>query len=158
MKRKIRRKTKITSSLLFAAMALAFIGCSGGGGNGSSTSNNPLPDFPTMPSAAEETPVINQTLGDFRQALESKDVAGAGELFAPEVRTNMEAWLDAHQDLMPKLAEVLTSMPLSSLSDEYGWAEEGDRRRSAEVSVEDDGITFYIRLEKVDGDWKILSF
>jgi hypothetical protein len=158
LKRKFQFKNKITSSLLFAAIALAFIGCSGGGGNGSSTSDNPLPAFPNMPSEAAETPAINQTLDDFKQALESKDVAGAGELFTPEVRTDMEAWLDAHQDLMPKLAEVLTSMPLSSLSDEYGWAEEGDRRRSAEVSVEDDGITFYIRLEKVDGDWKILSF
>ena len=158
MKRKIRLKTKIASSLLFVAMALAFIGCSGGGGSSPSASDDSLPAFPDMPTQAEETPVINQTLDDFKQALESQDVSGAVELFTPEIRTNMEDWFDAHQDLMPKLAEVLTSMPLSSLSDEYGWGEEGSLRRSAEVSVEVDGKTFYIRLEKVDNSWRIRSF
>ena len=158
LERKIRFRTTVLGRLLFAGLALAFIGCSNGGGNGPSASDDPLPALPVMTSEAVEAPAINQTLDDFKQALESQDASGAAGLFTPEVQTDMKNWLDAHQDLMPKLAEVLTDMPISSLSDEYGWGEKGSRRRGAEVSVEVDGKIFYIRLEKVDNSWRIRSF
>ena len=140
-----------TTHVCLAALLLLSPGLGCGKDNGGGSSDDPLPAFPTMPSEKEERKKIDKTVAELQTALEAQDVEASVALFVPEVQGKMKQWLQANQDVMADLAAPLADLPLSSLSEEEGWAADGERRRSADIAVSFDGKTFYVGLEKIDG-------
>ncbi|MEI7772994.1 MAG: hypothetical protein WCI67_23590, partial [Chloroflexales bacterium] len=101
---------------------------------------------------AAEQPAIAATMRDLAAALRAGEVDAAVALFAPEVRNDYRDLFAAHPQRLAAMAAPLDAATLSFLS---AYAEAEDGRRSAEVAVQVDGITFAVALVKVDGRWLI---
>ena len=137
-------------------LVLVLAGCNGGGDDGGNSS--PLPTFPEMPSRETESIAIDKTLSDLGAALDAGDVEAASQQFTPETRDVMKQWFSDHADILSGHAESMAGAAMTTLSDEYGWQADGDRRRSAEATFTLEGRTFSIDLEKVDGLWLVRTF
>jgi hypothetical protein len=107
-----------------------------------------------QPDLKKEDAAINVVIGDFNQALTTKNIEQAVTCFSPDARDNYRKVFALSPDLMPQMANDLKNATLTFLSLDTDFT----LNRIAEYSFKVDGNTFYIVFIKVGENWMIDSY
>jgi len=116
-------------------------------------------DWRNYPDLPEEKAAIEESLQEFRSALQEKDIPRAVSHIDAGCREEYAALFAHNPEAMPSFAEILEKAEMSFLA----AADRTDPStstslRTSEYAVELDGFTFYLRWIKVEGQWVLFDF
>jgi hypothetical protein len=112
-------------------------------------------DWRSYPDLAEEQAAIAQTLSGFGEAMQQGDLDAAMSHIAAERQAEYRELFAANPQAMPSFGELLASAEISFLSEHD---ETSAYNRTAEYTLQLNGIPFYIVFLKESGGWVLYDF
>jgi len=156
---KLKANYKFYSFFFILFLLLWVVGCGGGEtlrdtflwlpDNNSVNTGNVTPT-----SVATEKIAITEVVNQFAAAAIEKSPEKMANYFAPEVKNTYLAVFNDNKDQLSKFSEVMKNPKMNFISEEK-LASDNHQSRISEMEVIIDGITFYVRMIKIDGQWKI---